>query len=257
MHVFRVCGAIAISIAVAGCQSDQVANATADLPEIIEPEPVGTVSSSGGTPSSTLYPTTPLKTLSYSDPAVVDSAAFKLSSNHGPAVYGAFAYEDGNAEAIVKKFSSEYRYLYHPDYHLSVTKPALPLTGSAKLDGTVGIAYAERTGYDDEGIAQYTIANESGALTLLANFDDKTLTGTSDLIAVNGRYDDRALEGSVVYDGINGELDGRFSGIRLRAQRRSDGDVTIYRFFEALGTFHGSDEDRGKTFAGAFRATSN
>ena len=70
------------------------------------------------------------------------------------------------------------------------------------------------------------LQRQSGTLTLVADFDRNTLSGTSDnsLLRVNGTFEGKALGGSVVYRGMSGELSGRVGAN------------------QAVGAFHGKTD---------------
>ena len=107
----------------------------------------------------------------------------------------------------------------------STSVPDLPTSGSASMSGRYSAARV--TSIALSGGQLTGIANEgSGTLTLVADFDRNTLSGTSDnsLLRVNGTFEGKALGGSVVYRGMSGELSGRVGAN------------------QAVGAFHGKTD---------------
>ncbi len=101
----------------------------------------------------------------------------------------------------------------------------LPASGTATMTGTYSAARITSISLSNgrlSGLAN----NGSGALTLVANFDNNTLIGssTNQLLYVNGTFAGKALDGTVLYRGIPGVLTGRVGGD------------------QAVGAFHGKTD---------------
>ncbi len=86
-----------------------------------------------------------------------------------------------------------------------------------------------------EGFISGTPAVVTGNITLTADFDGATLTGTSEFLTVNGQINGSNLSGGVTYRDVDGELDGVIGADRT------------------VGAFHGNDKDL--IYAGGFIGT--
>lgn len=108
----------------------------------------------------------------------------------------------------------------------SVSPP--PVTGSATLTGTFEVATVTtifKNGDNLNGFSSF----DSGPLSLSANFDAKTLTGTGSgtrELEINGTFSGDKLSGTAIYNDVSGPLTGLIGSN------------------EAIGVFHGnSDSD--------------
>lgn len=118
----------------------------------------------------------------------------------------------------------------------TATVTAVPIAGTATYSGTYGVAYA--TGI--EVVANTLIAfvnEETGNITLAADFNAGTLNGSSGGLTVIGTFNSNNLDGTVTFNGQSGILDGLIGG-----------DATI-------GVFHGNNDT--EIFAGGFGANVN
>ena len=125
----------------------------------------------------------------------------------------------------------------------SVTAP--PVTGSAVMTGDFEVAVLEAIFVvgDQVQASGYT---DRGSLSLTADFDDRTLTGTgtgidggisnfyanNNVLTVNGTFSGDELSGTVSYDGVSGPMTG------------------LVGSNEAIGVFHGNDDHQ--VHAGGF-----
>lgn len=86
-----------------------------------------------------------------------------------------------------------------------------------------------------EGFVTGRPAVVNGNITLTADFDDRSLSGTSEFLSVDGRIEGTTLSGSVTYRQVAGALDGVIGADRT------------------VGAFHGNDKDL--IYAGGFVGT--
>lgn len=99
----------------------------------------------------------------------------------------------------------------------SRTAAAVPVTGFATFSGTVNVARATHAG-GNLGVAQYDAKRQPGDLTLIADFDDMTRTGSSALVAVDGVIVGGNFAGSVTHNGVGGVLIGRIGRVIVRSR---------------------------------------
>lgn len=108
-----------------------------------------------------------------------------------------------------------------------------PNTGSGTFTGRYELS--QFSGIDINGDEIYGFAsNVSGAISLNADFENDTLTGSAGNLTVNGTMDGRTLGGTVAYRGLSGPLRGLVGG-----------DKTV-------GAFHGNNANL--IYAGGFIA---
>ena len=125
---------------------------------------------------------------------------------------------------------------------------APPLSGgTASYQGRFEVAVLGDITRTSDSVG-FTSFSDDGVLTLIANFDDQTLTGhglgrdggdinpllDNNELAVDGRFDGNALEGSVTYNGVTGPLLG------------------LVGADEVIGAFHGNSDTQ--LHAGGFIA---
>lgn len=106
-----------------------------------------------------------------------------------------------------------------------------PISGTADWTGDYALIKSEAV-LDANDAVSSTWTEESGAITLSADFDARTLTGSQGSLTVDGTYTGQILGGTVTVDGIDGTLDGTIGATK------------------AIGAFHGTDAD--SAFAGGF-----
>lgn len=115
----------------------------------------------------------------------------------------------------------------------STTVSAPPVSGSAVYNGRYELVRVSSfsLNYDTNEISGFAL-QDSGDISLTANFDSSKLTGSSGDLSVNGDINGVNLDGSVRYKDVRGTLDGLIG---------SD---------KAVGVFHGNDSD--EIYAGGF-----
>lgn len=113
----------------------------------------------------------------------------------------------------------------------SVTE--VPTSGTASYHGVYGVAFVTDISVSSSILSGYA-GEETGSITLNADFSAGTLKGSAGGLTVNGEFSGTDLNGTVEFNGLTGELDGLIGG-----------DATI-------GVFHGNDDD--DVFAGGFGA---
>ncbi|WP_238364100.1 hypothetical protein [Mesobacterium pallidum] len=106
-----------------------------------------------------------------------------------------------------------------------------PISGTAQWSGDYALIKSDATlDADDQIVSTWT--EESGTITLDADFDAQTLTGTQGSLTVAGTYAGQDLGGTVTVDGVDGTLDGTIGATK------------------AIGAFHGTDA--ASAYAGGF-----
>jgi len=169
----------------------------------------------------------------------VDVEAGTIENSLGEVRFRAASYEHGFAESSVRRYSIR----NNSQMLDNLTTVAVPKSGTASLSGDVEIVSATRTGINSDGVAVYDVRSQAGKITLDADLENSTLTGRSDLLAVDGEIVKKRLTGSVTYDGMTVDLEGV---IALQSAR------LLSEGIRALGHFSGDDSAAGKTFSGAF-----
>ncbi|WP_238368607.1 hypothetical protein [Mesobacterium pallidum] len=113
---------------------------------------------------------------------------------------------------------------------------APPSTGSAVMTGSYEAGYISGITRSGDYLQGWTGSARSG-LTLTADFDDGTLSGTSTdrRLRVRGTFSGRDLSGEVTFDNDDGDLEG------------------LVGPGKAIGVFHGNDDT--DVFAGGFIVT--
>lgn len=88
------------------------------------------------------------------------------------------------------------------------TNPGAPVTnGTVRYNTKYQVAAIENISVSG-GFLRGVNTRDSGSLTLVANFNGNTLTGTDGTFAVDGRMSGQNLSGRVSYGGVNGSLTG-------------------------------------------------
>ena len=109
----------------------------------------------------------------------------------------------------------------------------VPTSGTASYQGVYGVAFVTDISVSSNILSGYA-GEETGGITLNADFSAGTLQGSAGGLTVNGDFSSTDLNGTVEFNGLTGELDGLIGG-----------DATI-------GVFHGNDDH--DVFAGGFGA---
>lgn len=81
----------------------------------------------------------------------------------------------------------------------------VPTAANATYSGEYSLAYADRNEFGDP---------VSGAITLSADFNNRTLTGQSGGLNVNGTLDGQSIGGTASYRGVDADLTGRIGTSR-------------------------------------------
>ena len=106
-----------------------------------------------------------------------------------------------------------------------------PATGSASYTGRWELAKVTSIFIEGGNINGFS-STDSGTITLLADFDDGSISGASGGLSIDGNVSGGQLSGDVTYNGTEGDLTG------------------IIGSDQAIGAFHGNDGNQ--IFAGGF-----
>jgi len=118
-------------------------------------------------------------------------------------------------------------------------------SGSATMNGTFRVGAIQNVSQNGTSFSGLAF-NDVGALTLVADFDAQTLTGSgtgedgaginsrlnNNVLEIDGRFNGSTLSGTATYDGVSGPLQG------------------LVGANEAIGAFHGHTD--GAVHAGGF-----